>query len=222
MKILYYDCFAGISGDMNLGAMFDLGVDQKYVLTELGKLNIGSYKLKVYQDKRGGICGTKVDVVVPSHKQKSSHHSHHKRTFSDITTLIQQSKLTVNVKKISLDIFSRLAWAEAKIHGEKIENVHFHEVGAIDSIVDIVGAAICLDYLKVDKVISSSIQVGSGVIHCDHGTLPVPAPPQPRYFRGFPLRPAWCLLRLRLPRARLSLHRQRAFFPIESILRRGK
>ncbi|MBN1363470.1 MAG: nickel pincer cofactor biosynthesis protein LarC [Syntrophaceae bacterium] len=182
MKILYYDCFAGISGDMNLGAMLDLGVDQKFLLKELGKLPVGSYKLKVYQDKRGGITGTKVDVVV------TSHHRHDKRTFRDISKLIKQSKLSTDVKKMSLDIFSRLARAEAKIHGEKIENVHFHEVGAIDSIVDIVGAAICLDYLKIDKVISSPLQLGSGIIHCNHGTLPVPAPATAEILKGIPVK----------------------------------
>ena len=164
MKILYYDCFAGISGDMNLGAMLDLGVDQKYLLKELGNLPIDSYKIKVYKDKRGGITGTKVDVIVPPQKKAFSLHTLKKRTFRDITRMIKQSNLSANVKKISLDIFTRLARAEGKIHGHKIEDVHFHEVGAIDSIIDIVGAAICLDYLKVDKVISSPIQVGSGII----------------------------------------------------------
>ena len=134
MKILYYDCFAGISGDMNLGAMLDLGVDQKYLLKELGNLPVDSYKIKVYKDKRGGITGTKVDVIVPSQKKTSSRHTLEKRTFRDIAGMIKQSNLSANVKKISLDMFTRLARAEGKIHGHKIEDVHFHEVGAIDSI----------------------------------------------------------------------------------------
>ena len=188
MKILYYDCFAGISGDMNLGAMLDLGVDQKYLLRELSKLNIGSYQLKVYQDQRGGITGTKVDVIVPSNKKKSSRHGHDHRTFREIDGLIKQSSLSANVKKISSNIFTCLARAEAKIHGEKIENVHFHEIGAIDSIVDIVGAAICLDGLRVDKVVSSPVQVGSGIIHCNHGTLPVPAPATAEILQGIPVK----------------------------------
>jgi pyridinium-3,5-bisthiocarboxylic acid mononucleotide nickel chelatase len=185
MKILYYDCFAGISGDMNLGAMLDLGVDRKYLLKELGKLSVGSYQLQVSKDKRGGITGTKVDVIILS---KSGGHHVHERTFSDIAKLIKQSKLSADVKKMSLDIFTRLARAEAKIHGQKIEKVHFHEVGAIDSIVDIVGAAVCLDYLKVDQVISSPIQLGSGVIHCSHGTLPVPAPATAEVLQGIPVK----------------------------------
>ncbi|MGA2781308.1 MAG: nickel pincer cofactor biosynthesis protein LarC [Smithella sp.] len=188
MKILYYDCFAGISGDMNLGAMLDLGVDQKYLLKELGNLPIDYYKIKVYKDKRGGITGTKVDVILPPQKKTSSRHALKERTFRDITRMIRKSNLSAKVKKISLDIFNRLARAEGKIHGHKIEDVHFHEVGAIDSIVDIVGAAICLDYLKIDKVISSPIQVGSGMINCSHGTLPVPAPATAEILQGIPIK----------------------------------
>ncbi len=188
MKILYYDCFAGISGDMNLGAMIDLGVDQKYLLKELGKLSIDSYKIKVYKDKRGGITGTKVDVIVPPQKKTSSMHAMPERTFRDITKIIKQSNLSPNVKKISLNIFTCLARAEGKIHGHKVDDVHFHEVGAIDSIVDIVGAAICLDYLKVDKVISSPVQVGSGIVNCNHGTLPVPAPATAEILMGIPMK----------------------------------
>lgn len=188
MKILYYDCFAGISGDMNLGAMLDLGVDRKYLLKELGKLSLDSYQLIISRDKRGGITGTKVDVAVPARRGKDSGHHHTARTFSGIAKLIRQSKLSANVKNISLDIFTRLAKAEGKIHGQKIENVHFHEVGAIDSIVDIVGAAICLDYLKVDRVISSTVELGSGMIHCSHGILPVPAPATAQLLRGIPVK----------------------------------
>ena len=188
MKILYYDCFAGISGDMNLGAMLDLGVDQKYLVKELGKLAIDSYKIKVSKDKRGGITGTKVDVIVTTQKKSSSRHHLPERTFRDITKTLKQSDLSANVKKISMNIFTCLARAEGKIHGHKIDDVHFHEVGAIDSIVDIVGAAICLDYLKVDQVISSPIQVGSGIIHCSHGTLPVPAPATAEILMGIPIK----------------------------------
>jgi hypothetical protein len=168
--------------------MIDLGVDQKYLLKEIGNLPINSYKIKVYKDKRGGITGTKVDVIVSPQKKISSRHSLKERTFRDIAGIIKQSKLSTNVKKISLDIFTRLARAEGKIHGYKIEDVHFHEIGAIDSIVDIVGAAICLDYLKVGKVISSPIQVGSGIINCSHGTLPVPAPATAEILQGIPIK----------------------------------
>lgn len=188
MKILYYDCFAGISGDMNLGAMLDLGVDQKYLLKELGRLDIDSYKIKVCKDRRGGITGTKVDVIVAPQKKPSSRHHVPERSFRDITKMIKKSHLSANIKNISLNIFTCLARAEGKIHGHKVDDVHFHEVGAIDSIVDIVGAAICLDYLKVDRVISSPIQVGSGIIHCGHGTLPVPAPATAEILKGIPMK----------------------------------
>jgi uncharacterized protein (TIGR00299 family) protein len=173
---------------MNLGAMLDLGVDQEYLLKELGNLPVDSYKIKVYKDRRGGITGTKVDVIVLSQKKTATRSAQKKSTFHDIARMIKGSNLSANVKKISLDIFTRLARAEGKIHGHKIDDVHFHEVGAIDSIVDIVGAAICLDYLKVDKVLSSPIQVGSGIIHCSHGTLPVPAPATAEILQGIPMK----------------------------------
>ncbi|KQC07441.1 MAG: hypothetical protein APR62_00480 [Smithella sp. SDB] len=188
MKILYYDCFSGISGDMNLGALLDLGVDKKYLLKELDKLSIGSYKLKVYKDMRGGITGTKVDVIVPSQEKKSFKDRLSKQTCSNIAKTIKKSNLSANVKKVSLDIFSRLALAEGKVHDHKIEQVHFHEVGAVDSIVDIVGAAVCLDYLKVDKIISSPVQLGSGIIQCNHGTLPVPAPATAEILQCIPVK----------------------------------
>jgi uncharacterized protein (TIGR00299 family) protein len=188
LRLLYYDCFAGISGDMNLGAMIDLGVDQKYLLKELGKLHIDSYNIKVGKDKRRGISGTKFDVIVPSLKKTSHRHTVKERTFRDIAGIIRKSKLSANVKKISLDIFTLLARAEGKVHGHIIDDVHFHEVGAIDSIVDIVGAAICLDYLKPDRIICSPVQLGSGIIHCAHGTLPVPAPATAEILRGIPVK----------------------------------
>lgn len=188
MKILYYDCFAGISGDMNLGAMLDLGVDQKYLLKELGKLPVDSYTIKAYKDKRRGITGTKVDVIIPTPKKTSHGYVHQERSFADITRLIRQSSLSADIKKTSLEIFTLIAGAEGKVHGHKIEDVHFHEVGAIDSIVDIVGAAICLDYLKPDRVISSPVQLGSGITRCMHGTFPVPAPATAEILQGIPVK----------------------------------
>ena len=188
MKILYYDCFAGISGDMNLGAMIDLGVDRDYLLGELKKLHIGSYEIAIHQDKRRGITGTRVDVLV-GHAEPSGHgHAHEARTFRDIAAMIQASGLSGAVKDISLDIFTRIARAEGKIHGHAVDDVHFHEVGAVDSIVDIVGAAICLDHLKVDKVLASPVQVGGGFVKCAHGMLPVPAPATVEILRGIPVK----------------------------------
>jgi len=185
--ILYYDCFAGISGDMNLGAMLDLGVDQKYLLNELSKLPLGSSRIKISRSQRGGITGTKFEVVSPRTQSPSRHHLP-KRTFHDIAKLIGESGLPVSVQHTSLHIFSVLARAEAKIHGQKIEAVHFHEIGAIDSIIDIVGAAVCLDYLKVDRVISSPLQLGGGLIHCNHGVLPVPAPATAEILKNVPVK----------------------------------
>ncbi|MBN1767842.1 MAG: nickel pincer cofactor biosynthesis protein LarC [Prolixibacteraceae bacterium] len=170
MKILYYDCFAGISGDMNLGAMIDLGVDPAYLKNELSKLNIEGFELKVEPDMRRGISGTKVTVVIDNPDNEKHRHLRH------VEEIVNNSTLPEKVKSTSLDIFSRIAEAEAKVHNIDIQKVHFHEVGALDSIADIVGAAICLDYLKVDKVLSSPIQLGGGTVKCAHGVMPVPAP----------------------------------------------
>ena len=170
MRILYYDCFAGISGDMNLGALIDLGVDKDYLVTELKKLNIDGFHLEVKQDQRRGITGTKAEVVIENQENEKHRHLRH------IEELINGSELPERVKINALKIFDLIAVAEAKVHNISKEKVHFHEVGALDSIADIVGAAICLDYLKVDKVLSSSIQLGGGIVKCAHGIMPVPAP----------------------------------------------
>ena len=188
MKILYYDCFSGISGDMNLGAMIDLGIDRKHLVDELKKLNVGQYGLSIRKDRRKGITGTRVDVTLSPEHHPSDGHTPRHRTFSDIVGLISESDLSENVKSVSLDIFRRLAEAEAKVHAQDIDEVHFHEVGAVDSIIDIVGAAVCLDNLKVDRVLSSAVQVGGGFVTCTHGTLPVPAPATMEILKGIPIR----------------------------------
>ncbi len=170
MKILYYDCFAGISGDMNLGAMIDLGVDPDYLITELQKLNIEGFHLEIQKDIRRGISGIKATVVIENPENEKHRHLRY------VEELINQSSLSPEVKSLSLKIFDLIAVAEGKVHDISKERVHFHEVGALDSIADIVGAAICLDYLKVDKVMSSPIQLGGGMVKCAHGIMPVPAP----------------------------------------------
>jgi len=191
MKILYYDCFSGISGDMNLGAMVDLGVDKDYLINELSKLELTSeYEIKVKQDLKNGISGTKVDVILTHekhHHDLEDQHEHH-RHLKDIKTIINDSSLNDRVKKLSLDMFMRIAQAEAKIHGQPIEEVHFHEVGAIDSIVDMIGAAIAFDYLKVDKIMASPVQVGGGFVKCAHGLIPVPAPATVEILKGIPMK----------------------------------
>jgi hypothetical protein len=188
VKILYYDCFAGISGDMNLGAMIDLGVDPEYLREELRKIEIGSYEIQVKRDQRRGIFGTKVDVILPSGEGTPAAHGHGHRSFKDIAGLIEKSEFSSSVKRLSLDIFMKIAVAEAKIHGHAIDEVHFHEVGAVDSIVDVVGAAVCFEVLKVDKIISSPVQVGGGFVKCAHGMLPVPAPATAEILTGIPIR----------------------------------
>ncbi|KGG79869.1 hypothetical protein Y919_09510 [Caloranaerobacter azorensis H53214] len=191
MKILYYDCFSGISGDMNLGAMIDLGVDKEYLINELSKLNLDSeYEIRIRRENKKGIDGTKVDVILKN-KYDHSHnhtHSHTHRNLKDIEDIINSSSLNENVKKLSIDMFIKIAQAEAKVHGKSLYEVHFHEVGAVDSIVDIVGAAICIDYLKVDKIMASHVQVGGGFVNCAHGLIPVPAPATVEILKGIPIK----------------------------------
>ncbi|WP_069650831.1 nickel pincer cofactor biosynthesis protein LarC [Caloranaerobacter ferrireducens] len=213
MKILYYDCFSGISGDMNLGAMIDLGVDKEYLINELSKLNLDSeYEIRIRRENKKGIDGTKVDVILKNkynhshdhlneeakhhyaHKHDHFHdhhdhtHSHAHRNLKDIEDIIYSSSLNENVKKLSIDMFRKIAQAEAKVHGKSLYEVHFHEVGAVDSIVDIVGAAICIDYLKVDKIMASHVQVGGGFVKCAHGLIPVPAPATVEILKGIPIK----------------------------------
>ena len=173
-KILYYDASAGISGDMNLGALVGLGVDFDYLCAELEKLNLaGEFELVRKNVLKNGIAATKIDVV-PLKSQP------HARSYADIKQILESSNLSGRCKQRAGAIFRTVAEAEAKVHGTQIERVHFHELGAIDSIADVVGAAICLEYLfenlGVSRVLSSKIELGGGVVKCDHGTLNVPAP----------------------------------------------
>jgi uncharacterized protein (TIGR00299 family) protein len=178
MHILYYDCFSGISGDMNLGAMIDLGVDASYVINELQKLNLSGYTISFTTDQRKGITGTRANIILDhEHHHNHGHHEHvHGRNLSDIKLLIEKSSLDDEVKKLSIKIFTKIGEAEAHVHGKPIDEIHFHEVGAVDSIVDIVGAAICINYLKPDQIIASPVELGGGLVTCAHGTFPVPAP----------------------------------------------
>jgi uncharacterized protein (TIGR00299 family) protein len=196
-KILYYECFSGISGDMNLAAMLDLGVPEAHLRDGLAKLKIGGYRLRIGRDSKNGIFGTRVDVepvrvfktgTKSANPLAQSTHEHSHRGFSEIKTLIETSALDDKVKNRAIAIFRKLAEAEAAIHAQSVEQVHFHEVGAIDAIVDIVGAAICLTYLNVDKVICSSVELGGGFVKCQHGTIPVPAPAVTRLLAGAPVK----------------------------------
>lgn len=155
---------------MNLGALVDLGVPAEYLESELGKLDIDGFRLEVKADMRKGISGTKVTVVVDHPENEKHRHLHH------IEELISKSTLAEGVKEKALAIFMKVAEAEAKVHNIDIQKVHFHEVGALDSIADIVGAAICQEYLEVDEIHSSPVQLGGGMVKCAHGLMPVPAP----------------------------------------------
>ena len=173
-KILYYDASSGISGDMNLAALVGLGVDFGYLCSELEKLNLsGEFRLEQKNVVKNGIAATKIDVVL----LKSQPHA---RSYADIKQILASSNLSEICKKKAAAIFHVIAQAEAKVHKVSIDEVHFHEVGALDSIVDVVGAAICFEYLSenfgITKVISSKIELGGGVVKCDHGYLNVPAP----------------------------------------------
>ena len=180
MNLLYFDCFAGISGDMTLGALIDLGVPQKYLVQELAKLGVPGYSLRVARVQRSGITGRQVQV-------KISHHEHHHRTFKDIEKIIVKSPLAARIKERSIAVFRLIAEAEGKVHNKKAGAVHFHEVGAIDSIVDIVGCMIGFDCLGIDRFAAAAVPTGGGFVQCQHGTLPVPAPATVLLLKGIPV-----------------------------------
>ena len=181
MKTLYLDCQAGISGDMTVAALLDLGVPLEHLQSELGKLALpdGSYALSATRTERHHITALKFDVDV--------HDLHTHRHYAGIDTMIAESGLKEGVKERARLIFRCLAEAEAKVHGVPVAEVHFHEVGAVDSIVDIVGAAICLDFLCVEKIFASSLPLGSGFVETAHGRLPIPAPATAELLRGLPV-----------------------------------
>jgi len=189
MKTLYLDIFSGISGDMFLGAMIDLGVDASALEAELAKLKLAGYQLHVGRKTKANIEGVKFDVHLlpakggePSHEHGHSHsHSHddngghsHERTFADIQSLINASALSDWVKEKSIAVFRRVAVAEGKVHGMPPGEVHFHEVGAVDSIIDIVGGCIALELLGKPRVLAAPVTEGTGWVDCAHGRFPVP------------------------------------------------
>jgi uncharacterized protein (TIGR00299 family) protein len=167
---------------MNLGALIDLGVDPEYLKKELAKLNIKGFHLAITKDIRKGISGTKATVVIVNQDTEKHRHLKH------VEEIINGSSLSQKVKEDALKIFNIIAYAEAFVHQIDVQKVHFHEVGALDSIVDIVGAAICLDYLKVDEVVSSPVQLGGGFVMCDHGKMPVPAPATAEIVKNMPVK----------------------------------
>ncbi len=187
MKIAYFDCFSGISGDMTLGALVDLGLDQAYLESELLKLKLDGYKLSFTNVKKHGISGTKAHVSLLHHEESDKHH-HHGRHLSDIKRLIEESELNDDIKQKAISIFVNLGKAEAKVHNVDIEEVHFHEVGAVDSIVDIVGSAIGINALSIDKIYSSPLPLGGGFTKSSHGVIPIPAPATVELLKGIPVK----------------------------------
>ncbi len=194
MKKLYFDCFSGISGDMVIGALVDAGGDPAHLEKELQKLNMeDEYELKFTKVVKNGITSTKFDVLLMEehhheHGDHDHHHHHHDhRSYKHIVEIIQSAGFTERTEKIALKVFEKIGIAEGKIHDVPLEDVHFHEVGAVDSIIDIVGAAILLDQLNIETIFSSAIPVGSGKIHIDHGIYPVPAPATLEILRGVPI-----------------------------------
>ncbi len=199
MKALYLDCAAGISGNMFLGACLQLGVPEKYLRGELDELKLPrEYELEISDVSKNGIGAAYVDVKLArefdsEHDRPNVRHihrhehakTHSHRTFADIKKIIDASELGANVKAHALAIFDVIAKAEGKVHQRPAEAVTFHEVGAIDSIVDIVGCAICLDYLNVKKIFVSRINTGSGFVKCAHGLMPIPAPATAELLQGF-------------------------------------
>lgn len=195
MKALYLDCASGISGNMFIGACLQLGVPEKYLRTELEKLNLyDEYELEIADVIKNSIGAAYFDVKLlhehhEHHDTPSNihhiHHHHEHRTMADIRRIIDAADFNSTVKNYALAIFGKISEAEGKVHNVPAEEVHFHEIGAIDSIIDIVGCGICLDYLEVKKIFVSRINVGSGFVKCAHGLMQIPAPATAELLQGF-------------------------------------
>lgn len=205
---LYLECYSGISGDMTVAALLDLGADQQVLMEGLESLNLPGYQLKIGRVKKNGIDACDFDVILDEpehhhdhdhehhhdhdhdhehhhdhdhdhhhdHEHHHHHHDHVHRNIGDIFAIIDQSKISDRAKQTAKDIFRIIAAAESKAHGIAEDQVHFHEVGAVDSIVDIVSAAICLDNLDITEAVVSDLYEGCGYVHCQHGLMPVPVP----------------------------------------------
>ena len=180
-NILYFDIIGGISGDMTLASLLDLGVPKEIFLQELNKLNMDNeFEIEIDYKYENGIKGTKVNVIT---KEQHCH-----RNLIDVYDIIDNSRLNNNIKERAKEIFMIVAKSEAKVHGTTIDKIHFHEVGAIDSIVDIVGSCILLDLLNIDKVYSTSVPLGSGFIQCAHGVIPAAAPATVEILKNIPVK----------------------------------
>jgi uncharacterized protein (TIGR00299 family) protein len=178
MKTLYFDCFAGASGDMILGAMVAAGVDPNFLREQLSLLRVSGFSVDFETVNRSDLSATYARV------ETAYEHSH--RHLADIKQIIHGSDLSNSVKQRAVQIFTRLAEAEARVHNEPIEKIHFHEVGALDAIVDVIGAAICFDALQIDRFVCSPLHVGSGMVKMAHGQFPVPPPAVAELLKGVP------------------------------------
>ena len=179
MTIGYFDCFSGISGDMILGALIDLGVETEFLKKELKKINLHSYQINVKKVEKNYITGIDVNIDVHQHQPN--------RSYNNIKKLISNSSLDNKIIKNSLKIFQKLALAESKIHNILTKEVHFHEIGAVDSIIDIVGASICIKKLEFKEIYCSALPFGKGFVKCAHGLLPVPAPATVEILKNIPV-----------------------------------
>ena len=184
LRAAYFDCYSGISGDMILGAMVDLGVDIKEIRNALKEIDLKGYKLNSKKIQRNGLASTQITTKI---ENKKNQHSPSQRSYYDIRKLISQSKLTSAVKNNSIEIFKRIAKVEAQIHNTTIQKIHFHEIGGIDSIIDIVGGVWAIESLNLDIIKSSPLNVGEGFVDCAHGRLPVPAPATLELLKGIPV-----------------------------------
>lgn len=178
-RALYLECNAGVCGSMLLGAMIDLEVPVGHIENELAKLGIGGYKLVAFETKEKALRATRARVYVEAHQDH--------RRLQNIVELLDRSALTTSIKTRAKAIFRRLAAAEAEVHGFDIAQVHFHEVGATDAIVDIVGVLVAIEYLKIDKLYCSPIATGHGRVVCEHGFIPIPSPGAAQLLCGVPI-----------------------------------
>lgn len=170
MKIAYFDCFSGISGDMCLGALISAGLDFPLLTQKLQLLNIGNYQLREETINLNGISATNFYVDLKEENKQPCRH------LKDILKIIEESSLSANVKEKSSAIFEKIALAESKIHNCSVDKIHFHEVGGIDSIIDIVGTVLGIELLGIEKIYASALPLGKGFINCQHGIIPNPAP----------------------------------------------
>lgn len=181
MRTLHFDCFSGISGDMTLAALLDAGVEAETVRDGLASLGL-PIRVDVAKVRKGGFAATQITIEAPE--------EHVHRHLPDVEEILQRGRLTSSQRELALRIFRRLAEAEAEAHGMPLEKVHFHEVGALDSIADIAGVAIALDVLGAQRITSRSVPTGSGMVKCAHGLMPIPAPGTAALLRGVPLAPS--------------------------------